>query len=179
MAESKTTRSSKELWAEFRFGIIGALLSSPPERGQLRRTLRELAGRTWRHPLTNEPTSYGVATIERWFYRSREERGSIVQALRRKARLDVGRSRVLDETIKSLLRTQHREHPSWSYRLHADNLAAEIEGQKLSEKTPSSGHGAAVDAGEWLVQDGSLPWKEPGRRLGGTRSSRGDGGAEL
>ena len=137
MAESKTTRSSKELWAEFRFGVVGALLSSPPARGQLRRALRELAAHDWRHPITGDPTTYGIATIERWFYRSREERGSIVQALRRKARLDVGCSRVLDETIKSFLRSQHREHPSWSYRLHSDNVAAEIERQKLAVPTPS------------------------------------------
>ena len=139
MAESKTTRSSKELWAEFRFGIIGGLLSSPPERGQLRRALRELAGRDWRHPITGKPTRCGVATIERWFYRSREERGSIVQALRRQTRLDVGCAHVLDEPLKNFLRDQHRAHPSWSYRLHADNLAAEIERQKLAVTTPSPG----------------------------------------
>ena len=137
MAESKTTRSSKELWAEFRFGIIGALLSSPPERGQLRRALRELAAREWRHPITGEPTRCGFTTIERWYYRSLEERGSIVQVLRRKARLDVGRSRVLDEPIKNFLRDQHRMHPSWSYRLHADNVKAEIEQRGLPVAVPS------------------------------------------
>ena len=132
MGDDGTTKSSSERWAEFRFGVVGQLLSSPPARGLLRAALMELSDRTWKHPFTGEPTRYGVATIERWYYRSQRERGSIVQALRRKSRTDVGRSRALDDTVKNLLRAQHHEHPSWSYRLHADNVAAELESRGVA-----------------------------------------------
>lgn len=131
MSESEKRRSSKERWAEFRFGVVGALLSSPPERGELQKALRELAARSWRHPMTGKPTTYGIATIERWYYRSRRESGSVVQSLRRKTRLDIGRSVVLDEGIKNFIHEQHRQHSSWSYRLHADNVATEIKRRGL------------------------------------------------
>ena len=111
MGESGAKRNSKERWAEFRFGVVGALLSSPPERGGLRQALRDLAARTWQHPITGKAKRYGIATIERWYYRSYRERGSIVQALRRKTRVDVGRPRVLDESVKTILREQYRIHP--------------------------------------------------------------------
>ncbi len=35
-----------EQWARFRFSIIGALLACPPEAGQLRHRLGQLAGQS-------------------------------------------------------------------------------------------------------------------------------------
>ena len=132
MSDTGRTKSSSERWAEFRFGVVGQLLSSPPARGSLRAALRELSDRTWKHPVTGEPARYGVATIERWYYCSLRERGSVVQALQRKSRADIGKSRVLDDAVKTLLRAQHREHSSWSYRLHADNMAVELESRGMA-----------------------------------------------
>ena len=149
MKKSQGKKSSSELWAEFRFGVVEGLLSSPPEAGALQTALRELAERSWRHPLTGEPTQYGIATIERWYYRAKRERGSAVTTLRRKNRSDTGITRVVDDTVKSILREQHRAHPSWSYKLHADNLAAALKAQKLSTSAPS-----AVTVWRWMQSCG-------------------------
>jgi len=57
-----------ELWARFRFSLIGHLL----------------AAREWRHPVTGEPIRFGVSTLERWYYRARRERYDPVGVLRRR-----------------------------------------------------------------------------------------------
>ncbi len=54
------------LWARLRFQIVGSLLAAPPETGELRFQLEELAARTWRHPTTDESVRFGMSTIERW-----------------------------------------------------------------------------------------------------------------
>jgi transposase InsO family protein len=100
--------------------------------------LKELAVRSWKNPISGKQTKYGLATIERWYYRAKRERGSTVSALRRKTRTDTGVTRVLDEGVKQLLREQHHEHPSWSYKLHADNLAVTLRARKQPIAIPSS-----------------------------------------
>ena len=137
MRDRKTRRSSNERWAEFRFGVVGALLSSPPKRGDLQRALTELAARSWQHPITSEPRRYGVATIERWYHRCRGERGSVLDALRRRTRIDSSRSRALAGRVKEILHEQHRQNPSWSYQLHADNVRAKIGLEKADIPVPS------------------------------------------
>jgi putative transposase len=62
----------RERWARLRFSIIGALLGAPPAKGVLHATLQQLAAREWRHP-TGAPIRFSVSTLERWFYRSRNE----------------------------------------------------------------------------------------------------------
>ena len=57
------TERSHQRWAEFRFSVIGSLLTSPPSRGELKPRIRELAGKTWRHPITGNPTTFGFSTI--------------------------------------------------------------------------------------------------------------------
>lgn len=119
-----TRRSKSELWAEFRFSVIGHLLASPPSRGELINLLRELAATTWRHPVSGKDVRYGISTIERWYYCCRKEMKSPVEVLRRKVRADRGRFKVLSGEHKRLLAEQYAKHPSWSYQLHADNLSA-------------------------------------------------------
>lgn len=41
-----------ELWARFRFSVIGQLLAAPPAHGTMRLGLEKLAVREWRHPKT-------------------------------------------------------------------------------------------------------------------------------
>jgi hypothetical protein len=72
-----------ERWARLRFSIIGALLAAPPAKGALRAALEELAAREWRHPSTGEPVRFSFSTLERWFYRSRNEQHDPVGVLRR------------------------------------------------------------------------------------------------
>lgn len=66
--------SVHERWALVRFSVVGPLLASPPARGDLRAKLEELAARSWLHPVSGEPTRFGVSTIERWYYAARRAR---------------------------------------------------------------------------------------------------------
>ena len=45
-------------WAELRFSVVGGLLSSPPEKGKLKKTLKGLSDKTWIHPETGEKALY-------------------------------------------------------------------------------------------------------------------------
>src|SRR3970282_1229048 len=79
-----------ERWAHLRFSVVGPLLSAPPARGELQAALEELAARSWLHPVTGEPTRFGVSTIERWFSQARRATVDPVGGLRRKVRSDAG-----------------------------------------------------------------------------------------
>jgi len=117
-------------WARLRFAIVGSLLAAPPPRGELHKALEELAGRQWRHPITGEPASFEVPTIERWYYEARRSPDPVA-ALRRKVRDDAGTHPSVSEAVRRALCRQHAEHRSWSYKLHADNLVA-LAGQDTS-----------------------------------------------
>ena len=52
-------------WAEFRFGVVGSLLSAQPPRGELEHALQQLAAQDWTHPITGEPTRFHISTIAR------------------------------------------------------------------------------------------------------------------
>jgi len=123
-------------WAEFRFSIIGHLLAAPPEIGEIKRCMDELASRTWRHPITGEPMRVGASTIERWFYRARK-RQDPVDILKRKVRTDRGKMPAMDEQRSILVNKQYREHPSWSYQLHTDNFLVMLKEQDPAQALPS------------------------------------------
>lgn len=115
-------RSIYERWAVLRFAVVAPLLAAPPPPGTLQEALRELALKKWDHPGTGEPVSFGLSTIERWYYKSRRVRDP-VRALRRQVRGDKGRHH-LPEAQQQQIRDQYKEHPTWSYMLHHDNLIA-------------------------------------------------------
>lgn len=123
-------------WARLRFSIIGTLLSSPPEKGQLQAALQQLADRQWLHPITALPTTFGLSTIERWYYRAKVK-ADPVSALRTKQRDDAGQQRVLPCAIKQALTQQYNAHKGWSYQLHVDNLHALTEQDSELEGAPS------------------------------------------
>lgn len=116
-----------ERWAHLRFSVVGPLLAAPPGPGELRGELKQLAEKTWRHPVTLEPVQFGVSTIERWLYRARRARADPVGALRKKIRTDLGRQVAMGEKLKPILLAQYAEHRSWSCQLHYDNLKTCIE----------------------------------------------------
>jgi putative transposase len=124
---------SHERWARFRFSVIGPLLAAPPERGELQEQLQSLAAKKWHHPITGQRVRFGLSTIERWFYRARNEKKDPVQALRRKIRSDQGGHPAVSPKVRGLLTAQYRQHPNRSYQLHVDNLAV------LIEKDPTLG----------------------------------------
>lgn len=125
MRDRDITNGVGERWARVRFAIVGRLLVDPPRRGELRAALQELAAQWWRHPSTGEPVRFGYSTLERWYYQARGA-SDPMKALSRQQRADAGESRVLSEAAQAELEAQWRQHPSWTYKLHADNLAALI-----------------------------------------------------
>ena len=112
-----------EIWARFRFSVIGGLLSSPPDSGQLQERLQQLAEQTYQHPLHAEKLRLGFSTIERWYYQAKDAADPIV-ALGRKVRFDSGLAWALSSELAAVLEEQYRQHPRWTVQLHYDNLAA-------------------------------------------------------
>jgi putative transposase len=123
MNGEKKKASTHERWAHLRFSVVGPLLAAPPAHGELQAELERLAAKKWLHPVTEEPTRFGLSSIQRWYYQARKAKTDPVGELRRKVRKDVGR-RNLAEPLKVALRAQHVAHRSWSYQLHYDNLVA-------------------------------------------------------
>ena len=124
MPDDRAVSRSDEGWARFRFSVIGPLLAAPPEPGQLKAEIERLAAKQWKHPGRQEWIRLGASTIERWYYKARRERRDPVTALARKVRTDEGTHPSLSNGLRSRLLAQYQEHPSWSYQLHCDNLAA-------------------------------------------------------
>lgn len=113
----------QDIWARFKFSVVGPLLAAPPDSGDLRDTLQTLAERTWRHPINGKPIRFCFSTIERWYYAARRAPNPI-EALRRAVRRDNGSRRRLSDTLAAVLRAQYHVHRHWSYQLHHDNLTA-------------------------------------------------------
>ncbi|HEU4727336.1 MAG TPA: DDE-type integrase/transposase/recombinase [Kofleriaceae bacterium] len=127
-----------ERWANLRHQIIGALLAAPPRRGELRGALEALAARTYQHPITGEPVEFAFSTLERWLHLARKaSHGDTVRALRRKLRKDAGTRRAVSSAVVVELVAQHKAHPTWSYKLHADNLVARVVLGELAGRVPS------------------------------------------
>jgi len=123
-------------WAQLRFAIVGPLLAAPPGRGQLQAELQRLAGQWWRHPLTGEPTRFGLSSIQRWYYQARATEDP-VGVLARKVRSDLGQSRAVSAELGQLVEAQYRAHPRWSGQLHYDNLEEVVKAQRLAGPMPS------------------------------------------
>jgi len=119
-------------WARLRFSIIGQLLASPPEPGELAGRIVELAQRSWKHPTTGEALRFSSKTIERMYYAARGEADPL-RALERKVPKHAGTHPSVSTALAAALEQQYRDHPRWSYQLHHDNLAT------LVKKDPSLG----------------------------------------
>ncbi len=112
-----------ERWARFRFAVIGGLLASPPEGGDLQAALREVAARSYEHPTRpGQRLRLGFSTIERWYYHARAAPDPLA-ALGRKLRADTGRAWALSAELLTVLEAQYHAHPRWTVQLHYDNLA--------------------------------------------------------
>lgn len=133
----KSEVSSHQKLAEFRFSIIGPLLSSPPGPGELQDRLEELSACQWQHPLTGEPIKLGCSTIQRWYYRAKKKGADPVGSLRRKLRSDRGEAKSIHPPLRSWLNTNYRLHTGWSYQLHSDNLKAWCDLQPEAGTVPS------------------------------------------
>jgi len=121
--EQRKREERAELWARLRFSVIASLLASPPRAGELGDEITELSKKIWKHPITGGPVRFGRSTVERWYYRAKRSGTDPVSELLRRVRADAGAQKSLSPGLVDALCTQYREHPSWSYKLHADNLA--------------------------------------------------------
>ncbi len=120
-------------WGQFRLQVIGQLLAAPPtERGELAQAVRQLAEREWTHPVKGESIKFGASTIERWYYRALKSQTDTQGALDRRRRADTNSSK-LELSVTNQLRAQYRDHPSWSAKLHFDNLQAFARDKKISD----------------------------------------------
>ena len=127
-----------DAWASFRFAIVGPLLARPPgERGALLRALTQLAQTSWRHPITGEPVTFAVSTIERWFYRARSSPRDPVGALRNRIRQDAGTHTTLPPLLRQAVHSQYNQHVSWSVQLHYDNLEELVRDEPAIGRAPS------------------------------------------
>lgn len=130
------SQNNPDPWGQFRFAVVGSLLTCPPEPGALQNELRRLAQKTYRHPRTGNPVTFGFSTIERWYYRAlRTERP--VMALKRKIRSDAGLSKAMSRELITALGWQYKRYPNWSYKLHADNLCALVKERPELGEAPS------------------------------------------
>jgi len=93
-------------WAELRFSVIGPLLASPPESGELGLVIEDLARKRWRHPTTGESVRFSSSTIERWFYAARGTTDPI-SALTRKVRADAGVNKAMSLPLLEALGLQY------------------------------------------------------------------------
>lgn len=111
-------------WAQFRFAVIGELLSCPPPKGKLQQAIARLAGQTYQHPVdANRRMRIGASTIERWYYKARSAADPI-GALGRKMRHDAGLRWSMPESLFAALKAQYHAHRRWNVQLHYDNLVA-------------------------------------------------------
>jgi len=124
-------------WAQFRFSVIGELLSCPPQKGQLQKAIARMAEKTYQHPIdANRRISIGTSTIERWYYKAKAAADPIA-ALGRKIRSDSGIRWSISETVFDALKVQYQTHRRWNVQLHYDNLVALAEEKPHLKPIPS------------------------------------------
>jgi putative transposase len=128
----KKSKASLTKWANFRFSVIGGLLARPPKKGQLGQEIKKLAQKHYRHPIKGTKVKFGASTIERWYYKA-QSTDDPVRALYRKARSDMGTKKAINSRVLSILDSQYKQYPSWSYQLHADNLKAVLAEKQLGQ----------------------------------------------
>jgi len=122
MSESDSTPPSVR-WARLRHAVIASLFASPPERGELRARIAELAARSWKHPTTGELERFSFKTLERWYYLAKGATDPI-SALARKVPGHAGTHPAITPELAEAIRAQYSAHSRWSYQLHRDNLCA-------------------------------------------------------
>lgn len=131
-------KSQRKRLSEFRFGIIGGLLANPPANGELKAAMLALATKEWQHPIKNIPVKYSIGSIERWYYLAKNEATDSVSILARKVRADKGIFHSLPEELRAEIRSQHTQHPTWSWLLHWEELLVKCEKFSLKKTSYST-----------------------------------------
>ncbi len=126
-------RDHAEAVAHFRAQIIGPLVTQEFRHGELRAELRRMSRIRRRPPGASTTRTYGVSTMERWFYAYK--RGGL-DALRPRRRSDAGHARDLTAAQRQLLCDIRREHPSASAELILRTLV--LDGRLDDEQVSAS-----------------------------------------
>jgi len=111
-------------WARLRFQIVGPLLASPAEPGELAARLDALAALTYAHPSTGGRVRFARSTIERWYYAAKNEPKDPLRALERKVHARAGTHPSIGLNLIKAIRALHAAHPRWTCQLHHDNLVS-------------------------------------------------------
>ena len=156
-------------WARLRFAIVGKLLASPPEPGMLQSELKCLAEQSYQHPRTGEPVRFAASTIERWYYMARNHPDDPLGALKRKVPEHTGSHPSLSASLQQALRAQYKHHPTWSYKLHHDNILALARDKPELGAVPSRSTIA-----RFMKQNGLVKQRRKRRKHGAMRSVTGD-----
>ncbi len=165
-------QSAPTLWARFRFSVVGSLLSSPPARGELKAALESLAAKIWTHPVSGHDVRFATKTIERWFYRARQERDDPVGVLRRAVRKDCGKVS-MKPTLVTSLGKQYHDYRHWTYQLHYDNLKALVKTDEELGPLPSYSTVRRYMVARGMVRKPRLnPKARPGEQLAAQRRER-------
>jgi putative transposase len=69
----------------------------------------------------SEAMRFGVSTLERWFYVAKSA-DNAVEALARKVPKHAGTQPSIGEPLRRAIELLYRQHPSWTFQLHHDNL---------------------------------------------------------
>ncbi|MDD5708883.1 MAG: IS481 family transposase, partial [Kiritimatiellae bacterium] len=137
MSDTDSVDRPADRWATFCLAVVGPLLANPPGPGELHTRLVEMASQSYQHPITGQPCTFGLSTIERWYYKVRKKQARAVEALHRAVRKDAGTQPSLSTDVRTLIQQQYRDHPRWSYQLHWDNLKARAKNNPKLGEIPS------------------------------------------
>ena len=107
-------KSHREAVAIFRAEIVGALVRSDLDHGELAAALRRLSKQRFRPPGSTRTRTYSVTTLQRWYYAYRS--GGLT-ALEPQRRSDAGRAHALTDAQRKLLLDIRREHRNASVPL--------------------------------------------------------------
>jgi transposase InsO family protein len=164
--------SQRDRWARLRFAIIGPLLAAPPDPGELQTALGLLASKTWRHPTSGMDVSFGLSTLERWYYAARKA-DDPVAALRNSLRGGVNRFPSLPQSVIDTLTLQYREHPGWTAQLHFDNLRAAFAHSGGAAATSSASSVSSYQTvRRYLKANGMFRQAQPKRATAGALAAR-------
>jgi len=101
----------------FASSVIGPLLAAPPTRANSKSNSESWPPKNGvTRSTANGPV--GLSTIERWYYKTARSKEGPVDVLKRKIRSDQGTSGS-ELQAAEMLAAQYRQHPNWSYQLHA------------------------------------------------------------
>jgi len=121
MNDDLKPKDHAEAVALFRAQVLGPVLCADLSRRELAARLRELASRRYLPPGSKVTRTFGVSTLERWYYRHRT---AGLEGLRPETR-KLGSARALDDAQRELILEIRREYPSASVPLILRTLESE------------------------------------------------------